>query len=126
MDTNRIQIHQLQDFLLSPKVQEAHTCFVILPLFISLSPTLGTAAPLIPWAGRARTAKLRSRWELLPCSGKAGSSPSSGAGPGCLRLHQLSSPYSVSWLPGSSFAAASLKSQEDFRVSKINSKDCWV
>lgn len=41
MDTNRIQIHQLQDFLLSPEVQEALTCFVILSLFISPFPRPG-------------------------------------------------------------------------------------
>lgn len=37
---------------------------------------------------------------------------------------QLSSPCSVSLLPGSAFAAASLKSQEGFRVSKVNNKGC--
>lgn len=41
MDTNRIQIHQLQDFLLSPEGQEALTCFFILSLFIRPFPRPG-------------------------------------------------------------------------------------
>ncbi|XP_027526006.1 vegetative cell wall protein gp1-like [Corapipo altera] len=57
MDTNRIQIHQLQDFLPSPEVQEALTCFVILSLFISPFPRPGNRISLIPWAGQGPDCK---------------------------------------------------------------------
>lgn len=117
MDTNRIQIHQLQDFLLSAKVQEALTCFVILSLFISPSPALGTTSQLIPWAGEGPGCKAEIQMGTPQCSGTAGSSPRSGpilaVSSSPARLRRLKFPYSGSSWPDS-FAAASLNSWEDF------------
>lgn len=57
MDTNRIQIHQLQDFLRALKDRKPLPASLSCLCSLAPSPALGTTSRLIPWAGEGPDCK---------------------------------------------------------------------